>query len=515
MKEENIDKLVKETLSGFQPQPSNRVWSGIEASLDHQLAPPKSSFQIFAYISAAIIVLIASLGVLYFRSCTTTSSAEISTSKRASANGQTLNINKEQLDSDITTLSSRPKNNLNLIAVAKHAESTLKSVQKVVFKTSKPKIATTNLVLSSTGFDESFVGNNSKESGYMNVDIAVLPESQIENSTSAIQVETVYNAESSADNSITDNSNLTFSTPLLSENQDTMILQSEPAQPPSTNDNLAPLMPNSPNALKGIRFASCWSIDAFGGPSYLSSNKKSVFLFESPKVNQYINDNGFVKANFGMNARYHLNNWFVNTGISFGSYGENLNVLMNVDVTDTTGYLSYNTKLLINYDTIGYFDDPFFPGIIYPILSLNSYIDTIGSNWNTIDTTYIKSRSFSSNNRAQYIDVPLMLGYQLVFNKFIFELSSGVSVAINISKNGSFISKNSSTAFSETINPYRPVVFNYQLAAGLGYQLNNRLAFMLRPTYRTNLNSVLQPGFGIETRYHAFGINLGINYKIK
>lgn len=515
MKEENLDKLVKETLGGFQPQPSNRVWSGIEAALDHQLAPPKSSKRLFAYVSVAVVAVLVSIGILYLRSCNTSSSPKILSSLP-------VLINKHNSAPDITSsnlvntsTTSQSINLTNRINVKTHV-TTNKAAKSKGKLTSNINSSGANYVFSSLDVTETTISESLKETSQLFFENSINLASQTSDNALIPQIESLDKAESLSDKPEDDNVMSAVDSPILPENQDSVLSQVEPKLPTnSANNDLPPMVPNSPNAVKGIRFANCWSIDVFAGPSYLSSNKKSVFLIESPKVSSYANESGIVKANFGMNARYHVNNWFVNTGVSLASYGENLNIALNVDVNDTTGYLSYNTKLQINYDTIGYFDDPLFPGISYPILSLNSYIDTIGSKWNTIDTSYLKSINLSSFNRAHYIDVPLMLGYQFVYNKFVFELSTGVSLAINISKNGSIISNNISTDFSKSINPYRPVIVNYQLAAGIGYQLTKQFAVMFRPNYRTNLNSVLQPGYGIDTRYHAIGINLGINYKIK
>jgi hypothetical protein len=125
--------------------------------------------------------------------------------------------------------------------------------------------------------------------------------------------------------------------------------------------------------------------------------------------------------------------------------------------------------------------------------------------------------SKSSINVYHTVGVPLLIGYQMDFNRFSVQLKTGASVTLFSKRNGEILGINE----NETINlgsnedPYKNnLILNWEIAAGVGYQLTETISVIAEPTYRTSLNEVTLRDSPLGEKNKTFGFLTGIRIKL-
>ncbi len=275
-----------------------------------------------------------------------------------------------------------------------------------------------------------------------------------------------------------------------------------------TKKNTAP----SPTEVMGVYASTGWSFDIFGGPALISSNER-IPMAESRMLQQTDKKSHIITPSMGLNINYHYNNWFVRSGVAYSEYGENKEYLKSSEMHDTVGYSKQLVNSYYSHDTTGWMQDPGDPSVSIPIYDAVFHSDTTYT-WMSRDSLYYEHQNISAQNRYRYIEIPLMVGYELRFKNLGLELATGVSVGFRVNSSGLFIDSNRELVNINASNsPYSNTMMNYLLSIGVKYHIGNRLSVVAQPIYKTNMNSLFNSSS--DVRYHNFGINLGINYIIK
>ena len=268
----------------------------------------------------------------------------------------------------------------------------------------------------------------------------------------------------------------------------------------------------SPNEVSGIYASTGWSFDLFGGPAMISSNE-SIPMAESKMLQQTDKKSLIITPSLGLNINYHYNNWFVRSGIAYAEFGENKEYLKNTEMHDTTGYSRQLVHSYYSHDTTGWIQDPNDPSVSIPVYDAVFHSDTTYI-WVSRDSLYYEHQNIYAQNRYRYIEIPLMVGYEMRFKNFGLELATGVSVGFRVNSSGLFMDSNHELVDINSSNsPYSNTMMNYMLSVGVKYHIGNRLSVIAQPVYKTNLNSLFTSSNDI--RYHSIGLNLGLNYIIK
>jgi hypothetical protein len=270
----------------------------------------------------------------------------------------------------------------------------------------------------------------------------------------------------------------------------------------------------SPTETAGIHQATGWSIDAFAGPAFIQSNEE-IILAEGDMIYQTGIDPKITTPNIGLNVKFHINNWFIQSGVGYAEYGENKNYLQNIEMHDTSGFAKQKIDDYYTYDTTGWIPDPNNSGVLIPVFDAIHHSDTSYS-WVTEDSLYYEHQSIYAQNRFRYIEIPAMVGYEFRFKNVGLEVATGVSLGFRVNSSGKFLdSDNNLVDINPSNSPYTNTMMNYILTVGVKYHISNRFSVIAQPIYKTNLNSLFESGLGSDTRYSSFGVNVGMNYIIK
>ncbi len=264
----------------------------------------------------------------------------------------------------------------------------------------------------------------------------------------------------------------------------------------------------------GIHHATGWSIDGFVGPAFIQSNEE-IIPAEGDMIYQTSKDAKIMTPNMGLNVKYHINNWFIQSGVGYAEYGENKNYNQKIEMHDTSGFAKQKIDDYYTYDTTGWIPDPNNSGVLIPVFDAIHHSDT-SYTWVVEDSMYYEHQSIYAQNRFRYIEIPAMVGYEFRFKNLGVEVATGVSLGFKVNSSGKFLdSDNNLIDINPSNSPYTNTMMNYILTVGVKYHISNRFSVIAQPIYKTNLNSIIKSGIGSDVRYSSFGMNVGVNYIIK
>jgi hypothetical protein len=171
----------------------------------------------------------------------------------------------------------------------------------------------------------------------------------------------------------------------------------------------------------------------------------------------------------------------------------------------------YN-KQIVKIDTVYHF------GIVnYNQTIMNVKDSTLLTKSDSVFIYHTDSNIVKANGKTtiNYLEIPLMIGYQFKFGKASIAPFGGISVGYLTKSEGMYINK--TITGIEEINDANLITtfnFKYQLKLQLAYNLSDKIMFMLAPQFSNNLFSVSSKLSGISTKYSALGASFGINYKL-
>jgi hypothetical protein len=289
--------------------------------------------------------------------------------------------------------------------------------------------------------------------------------------------------------------------------------QNNAVQEEQVQANELPSEPTAPEPgeVSGIHYATGWSVELLGGPAWIFSNEKAEYEEGSPVMTPGPPASIAVPS-VELHLMYHINNWFIRSGLAYAEYGENRTFSQKLEMHDTSGYSKMEVKEYYSYDSTGIYIDP--SGVIVIMYDAIRHSDT-SYKWITEDSLYYQHKSIQVQNRYRYIEIPLMIGYEFRFKNLSVQVSTGVSYGFRVNSTGKFLdSQNNLVDIAPGNSPYTNQMMNYILSVGVNYHLNRRLSVSVQPTYKTNINSLFA-GDNSNIRYNHYGVNMGINYIIK
>jgi hypothetical protein len=153
------------------------------------------------------------------------------------------------------------------------------------------------------------------------------------------------------------------------------------------------------------------------------------------------------------------------------------------------------------------------------ILSSNMGVATItmpqGTEVATTNTTNKLANqaifSYNFSQRAQYIQIPLIIRYRLIDQRLGLHLLGGINTDLLISNDASLSDNNKVVAKGET-EGLNSLTFNSSLGLGLSYAISQHFDISLEPTMKFQLNS-LSSQDSYNARPYALGIFTGITYQ--
>lgn len=146
--------------------------------------------------------------------------------------------------------------------------------------------------------------------------------------------------------------------------------------------------------------------------------------------------------------------------------------------------------------------------------------DIYGSDGHLIrtDTTVVNGAEYKADNRYQWLDVPVLAGYEIDFGKVTFALNAGAHINLLLSANGQFLSPEDLQGpvnFEEGGNPpgqvFRPRIgVGWYASMGILYNVKPGWQLLFEPGFRIYPRSLTRSHFEVDQRYFISGINVGI-----
>jgi len=479
-----FDSKVEDSYNNNYPQASKSVWSNIEQELDamdaYRIAERKRFVSWFAAAGSVAAVFI------YFI-------LQIQPSINF-RNKQSQLVNKFEI-----------RNNINVPKQETIAETV--SVEKT---TTNNEIIVENIQIDN---NQVIINNkNVQASSKVNSDIKksiVIDENEnAENNNDIVQNEIEESIDIVISNKSNSQNNVGFDNAINEAMMQKNIINNDKllSSYASLSGSAQPL----PTSIRSINAVTGFSIDLFGGPEYIHSPSEIVFKegdnISIVKKSAYITD-----YSFGANIKFHYNKFFAQSGMVYSNFGDAYSLNQNNEIHDTSGgYYSYNINTHYTYDTLGWDDDPLNPGVLVPILVGNLHTDTIITDWNSMDSLSYQNEFASAETRYRYIEIPLMLSYQLQYKDWSFLASAGASYGFKVADKAVYTSDNTLKNHDKISSPYSNSNINGIVSIGIAYAISNKISVVLQPTYKTNFTGLTAQ----STKYHSLSIRCGINVKL-
>jgi hypothetical protein len=124
--------------------------------------------------------------------------------------------------------------------------------------------------------------------------------------------------------------------------------------------------------------------------------------------------------------------------------------------------------------------------------------------------------NFEGNNRYRFAEIPLLVGAKLsTSEKFEIRMRTGVSYWRLLVKSGGKIDPTSLLVQDlNTLKNYRNNNIGVVFYSGIYYKLNPQWSIMAEPSGSVSLTN-LTMNAPVETRPYQYGLNLGVQYKLK
>ena len=255
-------------------------------------------------------------------------------------------------------------------------------------------------------------------------------------------------------------------------------------------------------------------ISAYAGVQAVNKQIKSDPMFTEYADIRNASEKKINTMYFGINLTIEKRNLMFQTGIEYNTIGEQNNYeakskqwLQN----DEKEWDVYN-KQIIKIDTVYHF------GIVnYNQTIMNVKDSTLLTKSDSIFVYQTDSNIVKANGKTiiNYLEIPLMMGYQFKFGKVAIAPFAGISVGYFTKTQGMYINK--TITGIEEINDANLMTtfnFNYQLKLQLAFNINDNFMLTLTPQYRNNLFSVSPKSSEISTKYSTFGASFGLSYKL-
>ena len=266
----------------------------------------------------------------------------------------------------------------------------------------------------------------------------------------------------------------------------------------------------APFEMKSLYAATGFSLDLFAGPEFIKNSHMNKPAEGSPVMIDNIAPT-ISAPSLGANVKFHYNRFFIQSGLTYSSYGEKNSYQTTSELHDTSdSHYTYGINTYHTYDTIGWIDDLFQPGVVVPHLSATLHTDTVSSTWNTIDSAYYMYKKDIAKNRYHYIEIPIMIGYQFEYKSWSLSTAGGLSYGFRVAQAGSYISDNQLKSIDNENSPYSNGVINGIVSIGLGYAITDEISLMVQPTYKTNLSELSAS----SVNYQSISLRLGVNIKL-
>ncbi len=217
----------------------------------------------------------------------------------------------------------------------------------------------------------------------------------------------------------------------------------------------------------------------------------------------------------GINLGWIKNNFSSSLGLEYSYLGENTIYGAYSEQTNYTQVGNWQTFNHMVTDT----DTAYVSGLHWFLHTQVNQLDSTYNSYTDTSSVRLFDPSVSEHNgvtKFYYVEIPIMIRYQLPYKRFALGLSAGISPAWLTSEKGYYLKEDQSGVESVTESkPLKTFILNGRIGIDLSYSLNPRLNLFVSPGLKKNLKSISNSDQVVRQKYTSTGISLGLVYKIK
>lgn len=261
----------------------------------------------------------------------------------------------------------------------------------------------------------------------------------------------------------------------------------------TNNENRSPTVVPSDAPAKNHWF----TLSIYASPTVTWAKLKSGNGFDDYLKLRCNNESPALSWSAGADVQVHWKNWFVQTGLNRSVYKNYKNYNYDYPVLDSANcYFDYDTVWVWIYNP---------PELGYPVMvGIDTVWVPVYENINVED---------KGNNAWNYLEIPVLIGYQFNRRRFGLEVATGVSMGFLINAKGSLPRLPDAEGMEDLdglSGEINPTMFSYVLRAGISYRINSGWSVIAQPYYKQNLRSVFKNNYPIDQKFRAFGLNFGV-----
>ena len=226
----------------------------------------------------------------------------------------------------------------------------------------------------------------------------------------------------------------------------------------------------------------------------------SMALGITPEISFYKTTSTYNNYDYwlGIDFAYHFGRFYIKPGIGWGMVNDHGNYMVSYKRQDSVGFYYHVTSYTI---------DPQDPTKVIYHYTAQTILDSINHVGNE-----------KASNRYQYFQVPMLLGFNLVETpRFSLAMQAGPGVSLLVSRKETHVEliqlTNSTVTARVNQTPSR-VTLNWQLWAGIHmeYRIKEMFSIMVEPTFKYYLAPVSDNSTTPSKAPWVIGINLGLQY---
>ncbi len=478
----NIEKVSRTAFDNFKMDAPDNAWAKLDADLDKkQAAVFKLRANRFKRLSIVLLLIIFSFTAWQFLISTSGAKklSRIQVENKTSANKLSSN-NFEPKNNSNSNISSG-----NLIS-SKNVNGTVSKnsvSDKNDFNKSKNLQLTTkvNSIINEKG---KLQAGKEKQNDISNVlNIPTVKNENIKESNSPIPNSISNEVVSVTNDSIQTNE---AAQNILAKNS----IESRLLQSIDTNTSeLGSFIKNDSMIRNNIQTTSRLSVAVFYSPNQSQSILKDNTNNNFDDVAMYNNrENSKFSFTTGLNFKYDLNKkWTLLTGASFSTISKSCTI--------QTMYAATNARNEIHFLL------PTSNGII------EMPNDVSHANLKAGDSL---TATAVCNQLIKFINVPIMIGFQIPKKKITWYANAGVSANFIIQEKAKIKMNNSETTIMNHVSGLKKMNFGFLIGTGVQYNLFDNFGIFIEPMLRGSFTSITR-STAVNSYPYSLGLNLGVS----
>ena len=500
----NIERLFQEKFKDFEANPSEEIWSNIEAKLDEKKRRRIIPFWWKLSGVAALFIIGFLLTKAVYNNNISTSKETVTESNRSEPKINSTNSDTREKSNEVKA----PKNSSNdaIVTNSKFKKST--ETSNSVVNSSK------DAVVSETANEKQSVNKNSNFKKNKNAikrtfekeenQIASNSNETFVSTTNLTKTEKEKNSSENTNSTTTKEINLTdlkgsadSNSKIATTKVENKINDTINKKESIANNVLEELLNEKESKVKQESKGNRWQLTSNVAPIFLGSISNGSPIDPELKNNSKSYN---TTVGFGLGVSYAVNSKLkIRTGLNKFNLGYNTNeidyyvgmqsrTLRNVTPTAASAMIQVESTASVNNPSTSLSESELLP---------------FENNFVTKNKGYI-------NQEIGYLEMPLEMSYSVLDKKFGFKIIGGFSTLLLQDNSITLVSDNRTTLLGEA-NNLNTLHFSTNLGLGLKYGFTKSFEFNVEPTVKYQLNTFSSNAGGFKP--YLFGIYSGVSYK--